>query len=299
MKQLFFRIIYSPAVNFCLRNITKYLFFWLPRSYKLPPSGTIRIHLEGKTIKMKTNQTNYLTYCAFWEGAENFEYTSVFIKLIKKVNSFYDIGTNIGFYSLLAARLNPAIQVRSFEPARGPLHFLKENVKLNKLTNISVEPIALADKEGEIDFYEVRSQKYNFVEYNLAGEGNAGSKTGSDMFVKSTVKCTTLDAYNADHASEQVDLMKMDTEGTEHYILAKAGEVLNRTKPIVICETLFNAIEPELETIFRSYGYEFFNHYPEGLKKTNSIKRTTDNGVRNCFFVHPSKYELIKEFVVE
>ena len=68
-------------------------------------------------------------------------------------------------------------------------------------------------------------------------------------------------------------------------------------KPIIICETLFNTIEPELESIFKLYGYDFYNHTESGLEKVTSIIREKDNGVRNCFFVHPSKYHLIEEFI--
>ena len=89
----------------------------------------------------------------------------------------------------------------------------------------------------------------------------------------------------------------MDTVGTEHLILSKAGNTLATMKPIVICETLYNEIEVELEIIMKSYGYEFYNHKPAGLIKTNSIIREVDDGVRNCFFVHPSKLHLVQEYI--
>ncbi len=298
MKQFFYKLIYSPNINFVLRNLTKYIFFFLPRKYKLPPSGEIKIKLETGNLKMKTNQTNYLTYCIFWDGYKKFEYTPIFEKLVKKVNSFYDVGSNIGYYSLIAAKINPNIKVKAFEPALGPLHFLKENVELNHLKNIKVESIALADKTGEIEFYEVQSHKYTYIKYNLAGEGNAGSKTSSDMFVKNVVKSITIDEYLNKNPDDKVELMKMDTEGTEHYILKNAHNLLSNHKPVIICETLFDTIEKDLEAILKPYGYEFYNHVGDGLVKVDSIIRKTDNEVRNCFFVHPSKIELIKEFIL-
>ncbi len=45
---------------------------------------------------------------------------------------------------------------------------------------------------------------------------------------------------------EELDLIKLDTEGTEHLILKHANIILEKFKPIVICETLYNTIEPEL-----------------------------------------------------
>lgn len=297
MKQLLYKIIYSGFINSILTNFIKHVLPFLPRGLKLPPSGEISFKVENGFIKMRTNQTNYLTYCVFWNGYKNFEYTPIFEKLVKKTNTFYDVGANIGYYSLLAAKINPNMKVKSFEPSTGPLHYLRENVAVNNFKNITVEPVALADKNGEIDFYEEKSPKYTYIKYNLAGEGNAGSKTSPERFNKNTVKAITFDDYLKQHPNDKVELMKMDTEGTEHYILKKAHVLLSEHKPLIICETLFNTIEKDLEEILKPYGYEFYNHIETGLQKVDSIKRTTDNGVKNCFFVHPSKKYLIEEFI--
>lgn len=265
---------------------------------KLPPSGVLTItNEEGKKIQLKTNQTSYLSRLIFWEGYLHFEYTAIFIKLIKRINVFYDVGSNIGYYSLLAAMENPEIKIVAFEPATGPQHYLKENVELNKFKNISVEHLALSEKTGDLTFFEVKNKKYTYLEHNLAGEGNAGSKTTGRNFVPTTVKSKTFDEYVTDVNETRIDLVKMDTEGTEHFILEHAQIVLEKMKPIVICETLFNTIEPQLESLFTKHGYVFFNHTENGLERVETILRDKDDGVRNCFFVHPSKLHLIEEFI--
>ncbi|MDG2370366.1 MAG: FkbM family methyltransferase [Flavobacteriales bacterium] len=298
MKQFFFKLIYNSSINPILRKINKVLYPLLPSKIKLPPSGTMKIQNNlGDQLKIYTNQTNYLTQLLYWEGYENFEYTDIFISLIKKINTFYDIGANIGYYSLLAEMENKSIKVVGFEPATGPLHYFKENVRINNYKNIKIESIALSHKEGEIIFHEIKNKKYSYLEHNLAGESNAGSNTEGRNFVQNTVKTTTLDNYANSNLDKSIDLIKMDTEGTEHFILEHAHHVLKEHKPIVICETLFNTIEPELEKIMSNHGYEFYNHYDNGLKQTKSIIREQDNGVRNCFFVHPEKKDLINEYL--
>lgn len=274
------------------------LYPFLPAHIKLPPSGRISLSVEGKKLKLETNQTNYLTQLIYWNGYRNFEYTEIFLKLIKQVDSFFDIGANIGYYSLLAARVKPEIKIVAFEPAIGPLHFLQKNVELNQFTNIEIAPVALSDQNGEITFYEVESEKYLYLKYNLAGEGNAGSKTTERNFVKNIVPTTTLDEYLAANKVKNIDLIKIDTEGTEHLILEYSKKVLTEMKPIIICETLFGKIEGELDIIMKSYGYEFYNHVGKGLQKVESIKRKEDNDVLNCFFVHPTKKHLIEPFIV-
>ena len=296
--QIIYKIIYQKTINKVLRNLNKLMISILPKKIKLPPSGSIEIkNSSGKTLKIETNQTSYLTQLIFWNGYTNFEYTDIYTKLIKKIGVFYDIGANIGFYSLIAEMENDNIKVVGFEPATGPLHYFKENVKVNNLKNIKVEPLALSEKEGKITFHEIKNQKYKYLEHNLAGESNAGSKTKGRNYVLTDVNTTTLDKYVKDNHVDNIDLMKMDTEGTEHLILEQSQHVLSIMKPIIICETLFNTIEPQLESILSSYGYEFYNHVGNGLKKVEHITRTEDNGVRNCFFVHPSKSHLIEEFI--
>ena len=298
MIQQFYKVIYQPEVNRFLRMINKALSPVLPKKLRLPPSGilTIKLH-SGKWVKIMTNQTNYLTQLVYWNGYENFEYTRIFEKLVSNIAVFYDIGANIGYYSLIAAVENESIKVVGFEPATGPLYYFIGNVQLNELTNVTVAPLALSDKEGEITFYEIKKRKYTSLEHNLGGEGNTGSITTGRNFVSNLVKTMTLDQYVADNEPGKIDLIKIDTEGTEHLILGKADHVLSSMKPIVICETLFDTIELELETLFRKYGYEFYNHIGDYLVKVDTILRKEDNGVRNCFFVHPEKLALISEFV--
>jgi len=161
-----------------------------------------------------------------------------------------------------------------------------------------VESLALSHKEGEIEFYEIKNSKYKYLEHNLAGESNTGSKTKGRNFHLNMVNTTTLNNYVKLNKAQNIDLIKMDTEGTENLILENSKQVLTKMKPILICETLYNTIEKDLEKIMGSLGYEFYNHTELGLKKVKSIIRKEDNGVRNCFFVHPSKYHIIEKFVV-
>jgi len=300
MIQLFYKIIYNGSINFVLRNVNKFLLPITPGKIKIPPSGVLKIrNAAGAEIKIKTNQTNYLTYLIFWAGGyQHFEYTDIFIRLIKKVDTFYDIGANIGYYSLLAAMENKDVKVVGFEPAAGPLFYFRENVRINSFGNIRVEPVALSHKEGEIEFYEIKNNKYRYLEHNLGGESNTGSKTTGRNFVLNRVKTTTLDNYVKLSREKKIDLIKMDTEGTENLILDNSALVLSEMKPVIICETLFNTIEPELERILSFHGYEFYNHTEAGLQKVKTIIRKEDNGISNCFFVHPDKYHLIEEFIV-
>lgn len=63
-----------------------------------------------------------------------------------------DIGANIGYFTVLAGKSNLKMNIVAFEPAKGPLHYLRKNVALNFSENsrIKVESLALSDKSGMI-----------------------------------------------------------------------------------------------------------------------------------------------------
>jgi len=297
MKQLLYSLIYNRHINFLIRNILKPFKKLLPVFMKIPPSGIIRIRPGNTEIRIATNQTNYVTHLVFWKGYRQFEYTDIFCDLVRKISCFYDIGANIGYYSLIAAAINPEIKVVSFEAAEGPLCYLSKNIEINSLHNINPEPIAISGKTGEVEFIHFINPKYKNLLYNLGGEGHVAEKNTPPDIIRKKVMSVTLDKYVKDSGEKNIDLIKIDTEGTEDIILKHSQSVLKDMKPIIICETLFNRIEHSIEEVALSHAYMFFNHHPRGLKKVETIKRTCDDGVRNCFLVHPSKVHLISDYI--
>lgn len=293
--KIVYNIIYHPFFNVIVRNLNRLVYIFFPKILKLNPSGKLRIKLNKDVIIINTNQTSYLTYLLYWYGIEQFEYSPIFLKLIKKVNTFYDIGSNIGYYSLLGAKVNPNLSVEAFEPSPGVLMYLQKNIKDNLFeSRIICNSIALAESKGKLSFNEIYNPKYPNTP-NLSGEHNLGTKFLSSN--KISVDSETLDNFYQEWNGSNVDLIKIDTEGTENIILENASHLIENCKPIIICETLFNQIEHKLEEIMLSHGYEFFNHKGNYLVKVTTIKREKDDGIRNCFFVHPSKTYLIEEFL--
>jgi FkbM family methyltransferase len=294
----FYSIIYQPSINWFLRNLNYLLSPLLPKNIKIHPSGIVRVKIDKKhSIKLRTNQTSYVTRELFWEGSKNYEYTSIFIVLINKINSFFDIGSSIGYYSILGAKINNNLLVEAFEPSIGSMIYLSENIKLNNFTNrINVNVLALSNQIGETKFHEVRNKKYPTI-YNLSGEHNIGTKPYLES-KKTSIDSDTLDNFVKRKNISSVDLIKIDTEGSEHLILQKAKETIEEYKPIIICELLYNKIERQLEEIMSTHNYEFYLHTEKGLVKSHTLQREFDDGIRNCFFIHPTKINLIQEFIV-
>jgi len=294
VRQVIYKIIYHPVINFLLLVVNRSLSSLI--SFRLPPSGIIDIKFENDAkFKMATNQTSFVTHLLYWKGADRFEYSPVFIDLIKSCRTYLDVGADTGYYSLVAASVNANINVHSFEPSSGPLHYLLKNVSLNHFKKrITVHSIALSYSEGEAIFYEVPNHKYNYLKHNLGG---VGSLKRDGLKTPVTVKTKTLDQFTFQSKVNHIDLIKIDTEGTENFILQGGSKTIDEFKPIIICETLFNKIEVQLEEIMKKHDYLFFNHRDGKLIQVQTIIREKDNGIRDCFFVHPSKLTLIKDFI--
>lgn len=299
MRKLFYSIIYQHNLNFVLRNINRLVYRVLPSIPKIYPTGKLQVEIgENENISLRTNQTSHITYKLFWEGSDNYEYTPIFKSLITKISTFLDIGASIGYYSLLASKNNSSLQVESFEPSTGPAIFFAQNIIDNQLeTHINLHILALSNKTGYVEFNEVQNRKFPHL-YNLSGEHNLNTKIG--LFAKKIkVESNTLDKFLDSNPQKTIDLIKIDVEGAECTVIEGGLETIKKHQPIIICETLFNKIEAALESLMKPLGYEFYNQISNNkLQKVETIKRDRDNGVRNCFFVHPSKVKLIEEYLV-
>jgi FkbM family methyltransferase len=292
--QFIYKLIYNQYINPVLLWVNQLLSIFT--TFRLPPSGVIHLKIDSvRKIKMATNQTSYVTKLLYWNGVDSFEYTLVFKKLIMNCHVFIDIGANSGYYSLLACGLNEKISVHSFEPATGPHFFLKKNVAINGFKNqIDVQAIALSEERNEVLFYEVTNHKYSYLKYNLGGVGSLESDMAKTA---RRVETISLDQFVEDNEIKNIDLIKLDTEGTEHFILKGSMKSLRKFQPIIICELLFHKIEHELEDIFRKENYLFFLHSKGVLIPTSTLIRAEDDGVRDCFFVPKSKIELLEKFI--
>lgn len=292
MIQLIYRIIYWPPVNKVLLLVNKLLKNFT--SLRLHPSGTYRIKIDKATsFKMSANQTSYVHKLLYWNGPLQFEYTPIFVELIKHCKVFIDVGANTGYYSLLASTVNKDIIVHAFEPAIGPGHFLQKNIRINSNARIINHSIALSSNTGKIKFFNVRNHKYTYLKFNLSGTSSLIEDKNKKSY---EVNTTTLDDFVQSNLKE-LSFIKIDTEGTENIILNGALNTLRKYHPIIICEVLYNSIEKELDYIFLKEGYVFFGHLNGRLYKVNSLVRKMDDGIRDCLFVHSSKENFFKEIL--
>jgi FkbM family methyltransferase len=267
---------------------------------KVPVTGNIRITEGEKSILFYSNETSPMTRILFWEeDGFSFEFSQIFIELIKRSKTYMDIGANVGYYSLLAKTFNKDIKVYAFEPSNGPHYFFTQNILLNNFKDITLEKIALSDRNDTIHFFEERNPKFPYIQYHASGIGNTQNTWNISNYAKYEVSTSTLDEYITKHTIQQIDLIKMDTEGTEDTILSKAETVLKNLRPIIICEVLTQELARSIENILNPHGFLYFKFDEAGknLSPVDQLSLVLDKTNRNFFFVPKEKKDMVLHFV--
>lgn len=133
------------------------------------------------------------------------------INLIKLGMTVFDIGANIGYFTLLMARLvSNAGQVYVFEPNPDMLNELIKNIKINpELSDgrIIIQKEALGNANGQKTFYcPIEGHQ---------GVGGLKNTERAPLEKIITVKVNTLDDYIERNDIKKIDFIKMDIEGGE------------------------------------------------------------------------------------
>ena len=300
--QLLYKIFYFLLFNLIIRSILRPFRSSISSKFKIPINGIISVKTEkNQKIYFTSNETCPMAKILFWEDRGcTFEFSIIFKELVKNSRSFLDIGANVGYYSLLGKTINPNLNVIAFEPSKGPKYFFKENVKLNNQSSIILVEKALGDSDGEIDFYEEKNQKYLYREHHASGIGNTINSWGIENFTKYKVELTTLNNIIEQLNITDIDLIKIDTEGTEDRIFIGGLEQIIKNQPIIICEVLEGKIEDQIQDIIVNklqYNIFQFQSKSNKLKEIKIIKDENHNHESNYFFVPTSKIHLIKQFI--
>jgi FkbM family methyltransferase len=190
---------------------------------------------------------------------------------LAKGGVFYDVGANVGLYSLWAAKLvSPTGEVHAFEPAAVPRALLEQLVAQNPGVDVRVVPSAVGAVEGSATIW-VRPGHSGISSLDPAGSTPVGQQVG----------LTTLDRYAATH--EPPDLIKIDVEGHELAVLEGARELLATATPVVVMEVERGAVDDTQPTLMKlralvsDAGYDVWLLAPRGLRRYEPGQRATPN----------------------
>jgi FkbM family methyltransferase len=207
------------------------------------------------------------------KSSVNFE-KQLYLRSIKKGDVIFDIGANLGYFSVLFSKLcGKHGYVHCFEPV--PETFESLEYALRNLKNIKANNLAAADSEGmmEISYDPKDSEKSS-----LLGELTAPGSTR-------TVKVLPLDAYAREVKLNRLDFLKCDVEGFELIALKGMKDTLELHRPQLSLEiTLADEQRIELIELLQSLGYDSFRKIEKGFPKYDPNQGPLQDG--DYFYLH-------------
>jgi FkbM family methyltransferase len=169
----------------------------------------------------------------------------------------FDVGANIGVYSLLSAKyVGEHGTVHAFEPTPNTFAQLRANVELNGFTCIHLNQLAVGEKAARSMLYLYEQNAMN----SLSRQDWVGRPLG-----QVEVETISLDEYISAQKLPGVDLLKVDVEGAELAVLHGARRLLSGSDPpVVLCEfadktaSAFGYQTTSIRDYLEPLGYQFF-----------------------------------------
>jgi len=178
-------------------------------------NGCFEIRNYRETIQRK------IYFFGYWERRE----TLLVRRLLRPGDVFIDVGANLGWFTVLAARcVGPTGKVVSFEPCGRHYEHLQSNLRLNQLTNVIPEKLALSDTAGTAVLSGMHERN----------EGLGTIIGGSDRRGETVSTVRFDDYWAATGYDTTIRIIKMDIEGAEIKALLGMADTLRRK----LCEYL-------------------------------------------------------------
>jgi FkbM family methyltransferase len=166
---------------------------------------------------------------------------------------FFDVGANVGIYSIYAALRKPTATIYAFEPEYSNLHNLKQNILENDLKkNISPYSIALDENSG-ISQLLIQDTTPGAALHTVSKIDLKYTHTGEEVVWREGIATMTLDEF-CFLSQVTPNLIKIDVDGTETAIL-KGGQ---KTFSSLELRTVYIEVEKdriECEDILSNYGF--------------------------------------------
>ncbi|MBM3437046.1 MAG: FkbM family methyltransferase, partial [Bacteroidetes bacterium] len=175
--------------------------------------------VDGHKMFLDSKDSLFLSFYGFYEPFE----TDFVKKEVKKGDTVLDIGANIGYYTLIFAKLvGEKGRVFAFEPDPENFALLKKNVEVNSYHNIILINKAVSNKNGKTRLYLSEESKGDHRLYDCEDGRN---------FVE--VETVRMDDFLKEKANK-IDFIKMDIQGAEGAALQGMQQILKNNRDLRI-----------------------------------------------------------------
>jgi FkbM family methyltransferase len=256
-----------------LERLIKTDFSWFPGGLTIKISiFRIASRLRGKKLLTETEYgeemyVNLNDVAVSWDIVKsNFDRgtTEIIESIVSEGDNVFDIGANIGYYSVLISReIGEDGFLTCFEPEKTNYDFLRSNLEPLSFSNHALEKKAVSAKRGSIN---LSIDKYNRGAHTVESTSNSGID----------VETTTIDRYMEESSIESLDFIKIDVEGHEGKVLEGGETTISHQKPKIILEfndTYWGEINTRALRMLNKRGYEFYKiEEPSGNKEKQDVK---------------------------
>lgn len=172
-----------------------------------------------------------------WLGIYEEDHQLAMKRMVRPGEVAYDVGANVGFYTLALARLVGANgRVYAFEPDARNADLLRQHVLMNRLSNVTIVQAAVGDRPGLVPF----------------GGANEQSRVVAESHY--LVPSITLDDFVA-AGHPLPSFLKMDVEGAECDALAGASTILSKGDASWMVATHAPVLRKQCFEVFSAAGY--------------------------------------------
>jgi len=169
---------------------------WLRLPLAILPDGMVLPVLQGPLRGKRWIKGSSNNGC--WLGSYESTKSRLFARLIEAGDVVYDLGANVGYYTMIAAvRTWGSGQVHAFEPAPRNLDLLRQHLVLNRISNVEIHAVAVTDHSGSEAFHD--------------GDNPSMGQIRADGRMR--VPTIRLDDLVFSKGLRSPDIIKMDIEG--------------------------------------------------------------------------------------
>lgn len=285
--------------NFLAKKIEKKTFWRLVRERFLPlleyqtalrqTSADLSLEITGEGVILNLGGVKfYFDFSQPFCRAESIlamqgDYEQQDFDLIKSMihegDIVFDVGGNVGLFSLQLAASCRMAEFYAFEPVPATYENMRRNLRLNDslAARIKIFNVGFSDKEGEFVFYlpsanEAASMRPINDEFYLR-ESVEGIYTGNEKMTQVKCRVMRLDDFCCEK-NIFPDILKMDVEGAELFVLKGATGMLGK-QPVIYCEML------------RKHAKRFDYH-------PNDIINFMSERDYSCFTFHKNKFSVVE-----
>lgn len=187
----------------------------------------------GAGLQLSTGRSNRIYNT---DGYMERDVAQALVDTLQPGTNFYDVGANLGVYSLLAARIVGSNgSVVAFEPLPENSRLLEHNANLNNFTNIRCMGVAVGAEDGEAEFLVSADPSWGMIR-------DVARHRPADSVGELTVRVGRLDSLMRQHKLPLPHVVKMDIEGGEVAALVGANRMLAKQRPILVIELHATAV---------------------------------------------------------